>query len=426
MDDEIDLRPYILALVRGWYWILGSTVVVALLVFGYYKYIKEPEYKASALVIPLPPLYNFILSPQIRTNESLSQRNYPVLPDLAKTDQVMGLVFQEVTSKPEYANSKLTIQKIRGMTRVESDGTTITSLLLEVTNRDPVLAADVANIWADVFMREVNRIYGEGQEEITFLETELTTANEQRSLVEQAMIDFTINDTTAIMDAKYKALQASYQEIVTEKANLVRLAQDIASLRNQLNQQPASQAISLGDELSIISLQLRLYNAQSESNQLQFSVIPEYSGRTAGEAIIFLESLSIVAQDKSQLLLDQMSALETELLEIQQSIETTSTQKGRLADERTLAINLTNILSTKLAESRIIAQENYTSYVTVGSYAAIPNSPVSPGRMILLLGGAGIGFFLSSVTLLVIEYARSWKRDEMQEEPEKISSSINT
>jgi len=421
VEDEIDLRPYILALLRGWYFILGATIGLALVAVLYFKYVKEPVYEARALMIPLPPLYNVVLTQQIVTNESLPQRSYQVLPELAEADQVMMLLLEEVQSLPNASTTdEITLAKLRSMTDVVVQGTSLTSMRFVVEHADPEMAAQIANLWADVFISEVNRIYGEGQDEISFLEAELVSADAQRAVAEQAVIDFEGQDASKFMREKLQVLTDDYARISTEQTSMDRLIRDIASLRSQLELQANEQVISLGDELSVMSMQFRLYNASSSNYQLELSLSPEFSGKTAGDAIDLLDGLSQIAEEKLLVLGNQLINLETEILTLQQSIEATSTQKIRLSDDRALTISLYTVLSTKLTESRITTQENLVSYITVGSYAAVPSKPQSQSLPMLIAIGGGAGFFLSAAVLAGLEYLRLLKpqdRLDLQRQP---------
>jgi len=408
MEDEINLRPYILALLRGWYFVLGAAIGLALIAVIYFKFIKDPVYEASALVVPLPPLYEVVLTQQIITNESLPARSYQVLPELAEADQVMMMLLEEVKSLPEASTMEdITLFELGAMTDVSVQGTSLTSMHFEVRNTNPELAAKIANLWVDIFITEVNQIYSGGQDEIMFLESELAYADGQRAAAEQALIDFTAQDTTAIMGVKQEALQTNYLRVSTELLSLTGLIRDIDNLRSQLATKPSNQAISFGDELSVVSMQFRLYNTYLGNIQLQFELAPEFTGKTAGETIAFLDGLRVIADEKSQSLAEQLAGLEGELLTVQQSVMATSTQKSRLTDERNLTISLYDILSTKLAESRITAHENLVSYVKVGSYAAVPTMPQSPGMLTVLAAGCGTGLFLSIAVLVGLEYMRS-------------------
>ena len=49
MEEEIDLRPYIEALISKWYWIVGAAVVAGVVAFIVTSMLP-PSYEATALV----------------------------------------------------------------------------------------------------------------------------------------------------------------------------------------------------------------------------------------------------------------------------------------------------------------------------------------------------------------------------------------
>lgn len=421
MEDEINLRPYIVALLRGWFYILGAAIGIALIAVVYFKFIKEPVYEARALVMPLPLLYDVVLSPEFVTNESLTQRGYAILPELAKADQVMMLLLEQVQPLLDpLATEEITLRELNGITDVVVEDAN--SIYLHVTYTDPEMAARIVNLWADIFIGEVNRIYGEGQDELAFLESEFANANVQRTTAEQAVIDFKGEDTTIATRQMLQTLKEYYSQITVAQNNLSRLTQDIASLRSQLELRSASQTISWGDELSIVSMQFRLHNSYVGNLQLQINSTAEFTDRTVGEAVAFLDDLSQIAQEKSTVLDEQLVGLETEMLALQQEIEAVDTQAIRLAGDRSLAIELYGLLSSKLAESRITTQESLVSYVKVGSYAAVPSVPEAPGLMMLLVAGGGAGAFLSAVILIGITYLRQNPLTDVESHQELLRS----
>ncbi|MBN1666333.1 MAG: hypothetical protein JW862_04575 [Anaerolineales bacterium] len=421
MEEEINLRPYVVALLKGWFYILGAAIGIALIAVIYFKFIKEPVYEAKALVMPLPPLYDVVLSPEFVTNESLTQRGYLILPELAEADQMMLLLLEQVQPLLDPSNGEgMTLQKLSGITEVVVEDAN--SMYLKVVYTDPEIAARIANLWADIFIGEVNRIYGEGQDEITFLESELANADIQRAAAEQAVIDFKGEDTTIVTGEKFLVLRDYYNQVAAEQVNLARLIRDIASLRSQLELQSSGQSISFGDELSVVSMQFRLYNVYLGNLQFEISPAEEFSGKTAGEAVAFLDDLSQIAQEKSVALGEELIDLETEMLALQQDIETVNTQKIRLVDDRSLAIELYSLLSTKLVESRITTQETLVSYIKVGSYAAVPARPQSPGLMMLLVAGGGTGAFLSAAILIGVAYLRLNPLTDIESQQELLTS----
>ena len=95
MEDELDLRAYIEAVLRGWKWVLAAGVVAgtAALVASL---LMLPEYEAAALVIMTEPRYQMQLDPRFETTEGLLAP-YEVFPALATSDDVLQDVLDGYT-----------------------------------------------------------------------------------------------------------------------------------------------------------------------------------------------------------------------------------------------------------------------------------------------------------------------------------------
>ncbi|NCF68576.1 MAG: lipopolysaccharide biosynthesis protein, partial [Chloroflexi bacterium] len=54
MEEEIDLRPYVEALLRNWKWIIGAGILAALIALGF-SFLMPSTYEATALVAVSEP-----------------------------------------------------------------------------------------------------------------------------------------------------------------------------------------------------------------------------------------------------------------------------------------------------------------------------------------------------------------------------------
>ena len=83
MEEEIDLRAYVLVLLKYWKWIIGTTgaaAVVALVV----SFLLPPTYEATALVAIKAPQYVMQFDPRFEVPSQLPQPAYKAYPDLAE------------------------------------------------------------------------------------------------------------------------------------------------------------------------------------------------------------------------------------------------------------------------------------------------------------------------------------------------------
>ena len=70
MEEEIDLRPYIRAIFRAWYWVIGVAVITALVVFGISSLFPE-IYAAEATVAIIRERTEVSFNTSIETREDI-------------------------------------------------------------------------------------------------------------------------------------------------------------------------------------------------------------------------------------------------------------------------------------------------------------------------------------------------------------------
>ncbi len=193
MEEEIDLRVYILVLLKYWKWILGLTIaatVVALVV----SFLLPPTYEATALVAIKAPLYVMNFDPRFLPNQR-PQPDYKAYLDLAEGDEVLEALFSRLNPRP--AEIK-TLRDLRGMVKARA-GTDPSVVRLTVRARDPQEAARIANLWAEIFVTHANRIYGASDEELQQLEGQLAQAQAALEAAEQALIEFQARNQASIL-----------------------------------------------------------------------------------------------------------------------------------------------------------------------------------------------------------------------------------
>ena len=84
MEEEIDLRPYIEALISKWYWIVGAAVVAGIVAF-IVSSMLPPSYEATALVAVTQPTEIVEFDARIRSvDETQPLKAYP---EIAMSDE---------------------------------------------------------------------------------------------------------------------------------------------------------------------------------------------------------------------------------------------------------------------------------------------------------------------------------------------------
>lgn len=198
VEDEIDLRQYLLVLVAWWREILLVTLlagIAALLVVFALRYTQETRYEASANVIMTTITSQVRLDERVQTTidprmggTSNEWRNS--LLALLKDGAVVQAVIDEIGDQlpPSLRNPADLAEVIKGELPESGMGNVIQ---LSATTRDPALSALIANTWTQKYSAHINQLYGDVPD--TTVETvraELNNAQADFEAAQQALETF--------------------------------------------------------------------------------------------------------------------------------------------------------------------------------------------------------------------------------------------
>ncbi len=399
MEEEIDLRQYIQVIVRRWKWIVGATLIAAVAALGV-SLLIPPTYEATALVAITKPRYILQFDSRFET-ESNIQPTYKAYPELALSDNVL----QALAAKLDQSGAGLqSLANLRG--RVEAKAGADPSLVqLMVSSQDKKEAAQIANMWAEVFVSQANELYGAHNAEQTIaFQSQLEQAQADLAASEQALIDFQASNEAAIIKNQLDSSLKSQADYLTMQQGITNTIQDIQGLRRQLAEQPAGRPSDIGDQLTVLFLQIKAFNAQvSVPLQLQIVSTETLAAKNTSEQIAFLNELGNTLKAKSIEINLKLAAIEPQILELQRQLQQAKTEEERLTRARNLAQETYIALARKVAEDRIAAQ-NTTDEVKVASQAATPEEPVSPRKLLNTAIAGMLGLLVSLVGAIVAEW----------------------
>lgn len=152
-EYEIDLREYIILIWQKKWFILGLVVLAILAAFFYNLFFVQPVYEARATLLILPPRYTTSL--EVKTFSADTYEN------LAQTDSIKTRIITNLSLKnnngEEYSIDQLEdMMEVKLLSAAEEDRTPLVQLI--VKNKDPELAAQIANSWAKLFMADSKEI----------------------------------------------------------------------------------------------------------------------------------------------------------------------------------------------------------------------------------------------------------------------------
>lgn len=404
MDDEIDLRVYIRALLKYKYWIIGLALVAAVSAL-IASLLMRPVYEATALVAVIGPSYTMQFDPRFEATTNASQP-YKAYPALATSDEVLATLIDELGA--DLGSGTWTVAELRTHL-VASNAADPSIVELQARFDNPERAATVANRWTTLFVDRANDLYGQTTRDLAFFETQLAEAQAAQSRAEQDLIAFQARNQAPILRAQLGSQQATMEEYLAAVRSIRLIIQDARSLQERLSAQDPASRGSLGDDLTSLLLEVEALNWRSLPIQLQLSGEQGLTERTVGEQIAFLESLVSALENKQTILESETQALEPSILQLQEKVQQVTIEGDRLVTARSLAKETFETLSRKVAEARIEAQ-NTVGDVRIASQALAPSWPISPRKALNTAIGGALGLIVGIAGALAIEY---WQHDRL-------------
>jgi uncharacterized protein involved in exopolysaccharide biosynthesis len=397
MYEEIDLRPYVRALLAHWYWIVGAGVLAGLLTL-LVSFLLVPNYEASALIAITQPRFNIRFDPRLETTEQTTI-SAQVYAELALSDDVVQALYQSLEPLPEGVETAFDLRELLSA----EPGADRSLLRLVAHHPDPVVAANLANAWAEVFLALASQVYGiQGDAPLAFLENQLVAAEGQLAEAEQALVLFQGENESRILTSRLLAYQLLLEELVTAQQQTRLVQQDVVALRGQLGAQ-AGNGVSGAEELTAVLLQLKSYGLGGETSpnlQLLISEESRLLGLARPAQISFLDELSNSLVAKEASLGEEIARLEPEIKQTQTQLQQAEAALNQLTTARNVAQETYQTLSRTVAEAQISSQDT-TGQIQLASRAAVPLEPASTSRLLLVLVAGVAGGLLGAVVVLV-------------------------
>jgi succinoglycan biosynthesis transport protein ExoP len=411
MEEEIDLRAYVDVLIRSWKWIAGLALVAAVAAFVV-SLMLPGTYEASGVVIITQPRYQMQFDPRFKTVDQWTPA-YKAFPTLATSDGVLRNVLDGYTPSPETGIEEWTLRKLSGMVEATSEGDP-SLVVLRVRSRSPEGAAAIANLWADALVNRGNKIYSEREDDVAFFEAQVAQAEEALNQVDAALIEFEARSQANIVGAQLESSLQAQADYLTDQRAIAYVVQDIRGLRDQLAQQPGDRPISLADDLTALLLQIKAFSLMqvkpldtqsSTPIQLQVNSAESISDKSPAEQIAFQDDLVAILEAKSSEIDGRLAELEPQTLALQERLQEFTAESERLVNARDLASETYLTLVRKLEEARISAQEE-NGVLQVGSYAAVPEEPVGPRKLLNTAVAGALGLMLGVFAAFALHWLR--------------------
>jgi uncharacterized protein involved in exopolysaccharide biosynthesis len=409
MEEEIDLREFIRLLLRNWAWVLGLALVAAIAALIVSSLLPN-LYQASAMVAFVQPRYQVRLDSRA---ESANRWNpeYQAFAQLAVSDGILQAVVDSYAPSPAAATKDWRLAVLAGM--VEASTQNGSGLIaLKVRSRSANDAAALANVWADTLARRAKEIYGGSEQDVAFLEEQASLGAEALATAESQLVDFQARDQTAMIKVRLESLRQAQSDYLANQRSIATMVQDIQGLRTKLAGQPSNTPSSFADELTALLLQIKAFNAQTDA-PIGLQIEPSagsLSDRSLAEQIAFLDELVVTLQQKSAEIDRQLLEFAPQVLALQRDLQEATAEHDQLVRAQELARDKYLALARTLDESRIAAQE-HGGLLQVISYAAIPETPISPRRLFNAAVAGLLGLMIGVFAIVLMNFWRGGVQD---------------
>jgi capsular polysaccharide biosynthesis protein len=406
-DDEIDLRPYINAILQNW-WKIGLLAIAFSVFVFIFTRLGAPSYQATAT----------ILVPRSQSQLSIAEQ-FPTIVDSGDSKSRMNAYLVIAQSA---AIAKQTYQALADTFPEESVGKNL-NINVEITNNGDAilitatapsaqLAADIANEWANQTVQAINLAYSGEQplEEIQLQitaaatkyqnsQTELETLIQSSSVVElqsalrlaETTLSSYITDQTWQLDHQYQRKHQLTQ--ISDQANI---------LKAQIEDGNASNAGDAGDALAVMNARANSFPPNTTSNfNLEITDITALVD-TSSNYVGDINDIIARADDENERITQELellltvpfdeidptyASLASEIQALKAQLENLTARARELTSERDLAWDTYQTLLQK--ETEIITNAQTNAVLTFASPAISPQEAM-PKQSLMKTAIAGI------------------------------------
>lgn len=434
-DDEIDLRPYLVSVIRRWKLIIVAVIFLAA-VFSAIKLISPRSYEASSSILLTRSRAELNLAEQFPTVQDPvdSKAKMDAIMNITGSDFITNKVKESISDKKI---SEMTLVQFRAMVAITSQGDLI---IVSVTADKPELASQISDTWAMDTVQIVNQAYSrdisldEIQKQVNDAEQDYQQAqNSLEAFIQNNQIDVLTKQSQETQNLLNKLSEDRTHQInffIARKQYMGDIVVQAEALKKQFDNGSNSPASNLGDALAVINaraeamglsvvnlpaqnqpIQLQLTNStdllENRANyQSDLDTIIQQAKQEQASAEKSLEDLvNQVVQDQNGNLINitatQLRTQKTEL-EVQQA------RQNDLTNQRDLKFTAYQTLMQKQTEIKSGPQGG--NEVNIANLSVLPRTPAPRGMLKFSAIGAFLGLVLGLGIAIGMELLKSTKK----------------
>lgn len=426
MEDEIDLKPYLRALLRRWWIIIGVAAGLAVIV-GVLAVIRTPPYTASSSLLIVPASAQVTLDSRFTSRDSML-----FTTTVNQREALLGLA-RDATLEAKVAQAlAITYQpgELANRIAIDTDGDLVRITARAETSDE---AQRLATAWAQEYVKLVTETYTRDTASLALVEQQLVEAQARYQAAQAALEAFIAQGEITAADQEVRRLSDlvnstrsagtdRFAAYLRRSNDLEQILRDARLLRERLNGQAGNEADTAD---AIAALLLRIRNLSDRSGdrpilQLDSSLTNNTTvtvtdlDRLITTLVAEQNAIRLEAERLSKVALEELNPAATQLLierfnAAQARYEQLAARQRELTRSRDLAFSLVELLMRRIDELRIA---DAASQVSVRYLGTVTNSSPIIGRQALTQAAiaALAGIVLAAAVIVAIEAMTSARR----------------
>ena len=405
-QGEVDMRR-IIGTLNHYKYVITAITVLFMVASGLLSlFFIQPSYRAST-IIAVSQMGGTQLTPTSNMEEVVSRlAEIPQLNATSYARQVkVPVVLKQAVEKLNemgYEEQELTITKLRKMVEAETIKDTD---LIEITAvaHDPALAAAVANIVREEFMRYMSELNNQKlAQSVELLDEQLKNEEKQLQEATEALKKFQMQ--TRSIDFLTQELAGKTEDLV--KLESSRRSSEIALARYQSRIQRYEQSLEevprtipravqvdgvLGSGSGVVDME--------ELNPVYTEISQSYHKDKAGLASCEAQISKTIAA---------LGQLEVEIRDLQAELTEKQTEQNKLQNEVDMRQETVKLLNSKRSETQMARSVNLANISMVtASPALVPEKPFSPNKGLNVTIAGLLGLMLTICGVFFREYMKT-------------------
>ena len=400
VEDSLNIKSYVTTILGWWKWLVALPVLFSLITYFYFSF-QPPSYEATALVALTASSFDVEFDSRFRTVDSSTSNITNAFPELALSDEV---IFRLYESLPADITSGYPSQFDLKRALSAEGGDDPSIVRLSGSFGRPENASIVVNQWANELVDVANSTFGgASQESLEFLESQLTTAEEEYNLLSDKFVEFQSRNNIQFLETELEATLNLQSSWLNERRGYLLLLEDVQALHAQFDNGGNEETIL--NQLAVMGIQQRAFGLPSNGTLVvEATDTDQFVDLTFEEQLEKIVTIENALLERNQLIEEQIEAIEPEITRLNREIEMLNTESSDLVNQRNLARETFLTISRKVQEEQITAG-SVNGDVQIASLASVPIEPSSSSLLfsiivfILITG-------LTTVSITIYEWLR--------------------